>query len=59
MDLNLPFLNVEELEREEKELEEIMSVDLEEFRVKHGVITQMKYDTEAPGDLRQYGNTCT
>lgn len=51
MDLNLPFLEVDKLLEVQKEVDDIVNEDLEEFRVKHGVITQMEYDKRAPRDL--------
>ena len=44
MDLNKPFFDVENELRVQQLVDDVINDDLEEFRVKHGVITQMKYD---------------
>ena len=51
--------DVDPLLKEQKEIEEIASVDLDEFRVKHGVITKMHYRDDMPDDVIENGNECT
>jgi len=59
MDLSLPWKDVGKMLEEQKELDAILNDDLEEFRVKHGVITDMSYKSDIPDDVKSNGNACS
>jgi hypothetical protein len=41
LDLNLPYVDMDALIEDEKANEAVINDDLQEFRVKHGMITEM------------------
>jgi hypothetical protein len=59
LDLNLPLVDMDALIENDKATEAIINDDLEDFRVKHGVITKMSYWTNLPPDIKQNGNACS
>ena len=59
LDLNLPFVDMDALIENDKATEAIINDDLEDFRVKHGVITKMQYWKNLPPDIKQNGNACS
>ena len=59
LDLNLPYVDMDALIEDDKANEAIINDDLTDFRVKHGLITKVRYWTDLPPDIKANGNDCT
>ena len=59
LDLNLPFVDMDALIEDEKATQAVIDQDIEEFRVKHGMITKVTYIKGLPPDVASNGNACS